>query len=243
MRRGLAGFPTRLCTIRRDGCAEEDKSACRPAYRTGPPRRRALTVRDVRSTRRRIGKVYHSCPDCREGGYATATEPPLVGSACKKIENRRRSETGATTGAVSMPLKRGPKLDQAASRDHGNGELFFDLDHDAAHVEATIGTDDVRRNRRAALRTIVQLLGLLGVMSPSAARPSVRLFAFGNCHRRSSIVGYCPARTYGVQQGLRSKPLIVSPCRQSCQVPNAGETTVRAARPATRRPVPARPRT
>ena len=62
--------------------------------------------------------------------------------------------------------------------------LFLGLDHDAAHVVAAIRADHVRRDGRAALRAIVQLLRLLAVVSPPGASLGVRLTSLWNGHGR-----------------------------------------------------------
>jgi hypothetical protein len=56
------------------------------------------------------------------------------------------------------------------------------LDHGAAHVVAAVGTRDVRRLRRPALRASLELLRLHAVVRAALAGAGIGVFAFRDGH-------------------------------------------------------------
>jgi hypothetical protein len=119
----------------------------------GPVRRSALAaIADTRQQRQRLRR--HGCDTSASRNFAWA----------------RR-----TTGGLLLAL--------TESRWAEKGLLLaLLLDDRPSHVVAATRADDMRRDRRAAVRARAQLTGLQAVMRATMAGTRVRLFAFGDRH-------------------------------------------------------------
>jgi len=90
---------------------------------------------------------------------------------------------GACPAPFAVTRARGKPRSQA-------GELFrrvFRLDDDATHVVAALRANHMRRDGRTAFRAIMQLLGLLLIVSPTGAGTGITLTAFRYGH--GSVTG------------------------------------------------------
>jgi hypothetical protein len=102
------------------------------------------------------------------------------------LSRKQKSDFLAVRIDGCAPAK-GLRAQCSGGRSSAGSKLLFDFDNLTSHVVTAVRADHVRGHRGAALRAVGQLLGLLGVVGPPAARPGIRVSALGYGHGSSRL--------------------------------------------------------
>ena len=145
----------------------------------------------------RIASPREPCNASRSTTGMRLLPPRLIRAPAGRVLIRSKKPHGVAPPSHANHSLRSEGRERARAN---RCELLFHLDDFSSHVVTTVRTDHVRRGRRAALRTILQLLRLNRVVGAAAAGAGVRLFSFGYGH---GVTYLCLSRNTSGRFNLR----------------------------------------